>query len=137
MNESWNLDRKPTTADRVVGIISAALACMVTGVLLWISIVIFRSVWIAIGSGALLAFFAFFLVRFSLGKPEHLGTAGRLPRSEVTAIARFIIAISLALLVLAFFVTDSRARITLLSLGFTGLSGGISNLVRVRKKPNQ
>jgi hypothetical protein len=137
MSESWNLDRKPTTAERAVGIVSAALLSIGAGVFLWISIVKFRDVWIAVGSAALLTLFVFFLVRFSLGKAEKLGTAGRLPRSELAAIARFIIAVSLALLVLAFFAPNSRTRFALLGLGCTGLAGGISNLVRARKEPNQ
>jgi hypothetical protein len=131
MGENWNLDRKPSTAERAVGIAGAALLSTAGGLALWFSAVSLRSAWASIASGTFMALFAFVLVRFIGSKAQ------KPPRSEVIMTARAITVVSFVLLAVSFFAGESRNQIALLGLGTTGLVGGIWNLMKAKKEPNQ
>lgn len=131
MSESWNLDRKPTTAERAVGIIAAALLCAAGAAASWFSVEVLRNSWAAIASGIFTVVFAFLLIRFAFAKAQKPS------QSQILATTRIVIVLSLVMLVLSFFADELRARIALISLGLIGLVGGISNLARKKKESNQ
>lgn len=129
MNESWNLDRKPTAMDRGVGIVGAGLLFAAGAAALWFSITVVRNAWVSAVVGAFTAFSAFLLFRFTF-------TSGRkLQRSEISATAVAFTVAGLGMLIGSFFASGAKEKFMLLSLGISGVGGGVFNFSRAKKEP--
>jgi predicted PurR-regulated permease PerM len=131
MNSNWDLDRKPTTAERVVGVISSLLLCAASGVAFWFSLTFLKSFWASLVTGGFALFAAYLLYHF-------LFTSGRKPpRSQIIGSATVFTIVGLATLIGSFFAPNLRDKVMLLSLGLGGIGGGILNFSKMKKAPNQ
>lgn len=131
MNESWNLDRKPTAVERGTGTIAALLLCAAGAAALWFSIVVLGSAPAALLAGAFMVLFVFVLYRFIFG-------AGQKPqRSVIVRMAAVFTIAGIAALVGSFFAEELREKLSLLSLGLGGIGGGVLNFSRIKKAPSQ
>ncbi len=131
MHSDWDLDRKPTAAERVVGVISALLLCAASGVSFWFSLTFLKSFWASLFAGGFAVFSAYLLYHFVF-------TSGRkLSRPEIGKVATVFTIVGLAALIGSFFSEDLRDKVVLLFLGFSGIGGGILNFSKTRKVPNK
>lgn len=131
MNESWNLDRKPTAAEKATGVIGALLLSAASGVCLWFSVTFLKSIWASVFSSAFAIFSAFMLYRFIFTGGRKLG------RPEITKLARVLAVAGIAMVIGSFFADGLQSRLLLLSLGLFGIGGGALNLSKRKEEPIQ
>jgi len=131
MNEKWNLDRKPTRAERGIGIAGAFLLCAagVTG--FWLSAVVKKSLPASLVTGAFTGISMLFLFRFIFTGGE------KLQRQGIIATAVVFTVVGLAMLIGSFFAGLTQERLFLLSLGTSGVGGGLLNFSKAKKISNQ
>ena len=131
MDERWNLDRKPTPIERSIGIGGAFLLCALGAAGLWLSVFVKRHLVASLSTGAFTALSMAFLARL-------IFTGGReLRRPGIIATTVVFIVVGLLMLVGGFFADGLRERLLFLALGASGIGGGLLNISRVKKKPNQ
>jgi len=131
MNSNWDLDRKPTTAERMVGVSSALLLCAAGGVSFWFSLTFLKSLLASLFAGGFTVFSAYLLYHF-------VSTSGRkLHRPEIVRVAAVFSIVGLAALIGSVFAEELRDKVVLLSLGLSGIVGGYLNYSKTKKVPNK
>lgn len=130
MNESWDIDRKPTATERWTGIVAASLLCIAGGTALWFSSVVLGNLWASLATGAFTAASAFLLFRFIFTGGQKLQRSGIIKMAIVFSIVGFVTLIG------SIFVEDLRDKLMLLFLGVSGIGGGILNFSKTKKVSN-
>lgn len=127
MNESWNLDRRPTTAERVIGVIGSLLLCAAGSTALWFSLSFLRNIWAVLFTGGFTVLSAFLLYRIIFTSGQKLG------RRDVTALAWVFIVVGFDMLICGALVQDLQGRLVFAGLGLSGISAGILNFSKGKK----
>ncbi len=126
--DKWNLDRKPSRAERVVGILASGFLALLCAVIFAITFsnqseLNFPGL-VPLSFGVLTVIFIVLFCRVAFDKAER-------PSSSTIKIANYIFAIAgIALILLGLF---SNFDLKLLGLGTIGLSVGFRNLSLDRK----
>lgn len=131
MDDNWNLDRKPTWAERAIGVAGAFLLVAVGMASFWFSAFVIRNLTASLITGplGLLSLWLLFRMIFT--------SARKLQRSGIFAMAVVFAVVGSSMLVGSFFVSEIQQRLFLLSLGAFGLGGGALNYSTAKKMPNQ
>lgn len=127
MINDWNLERKPTTAERMIGVLGSVLLCVVGAVSFWFSFVVWNNSWATLFTGGFTVLSAVFLIRFIFTDGQKLGRQGILILASVITVVGFI------MLILSVVLHDLHNRFMFISLGLSGLSAGILSLIRLKK----
>ena len=131
MDDKWNLDRKPTRAERAIGVAGAFLLVAGGVVSFWFSAFVIRNLTASLITGPLGLLSLWLLFRIILT------SARKLQRSGILAMAVLFAVIGSTMLVGSFFVSEVQQGLFLLSLGAFGLGGGALNYSKAKKMPNQ
>jgi hypothetical protein len=131
MDDKWNLDRKPTAAERAIGVAGALLLFAVGAAGFWFSTFVKKNLTVSLVTGAFTVLSMWFLFRL-------IFTAGRkLQRHGILSMAVVFTVVGSSMLVGSFFAPEIQQRLFLLSLGAFGVGGGALNFSKAKKMPNQ
>ncbi|MCM2274371.1 MAG: hypothetical protein NDI75_06215 [Candidatus Didemnitutus sp.] len=121
----------PTTAERVVGVISSVLLCAAGGFSFWFSLTFLKNIWASLLTGGFAVASAYLVYHFAFTKGR------KLQRPEIIRLAAVFTIVGLAALIGRFLVEDLLDQLWLLYIGLSGICGGILNFTMTKKQPNR
>lgn len=127
MKDDFNINRKPTGGERVVGIVCSSILVLLFGTITAISFSLFSPVsllsLVPISFGLLTALGALVTYRFAFGQAKK-------PSPRSLKVANYVFVFFGLLMVGAFFLVDGvRPSFSLLGFGFLAVSIGLRNLL--------
>jgi O-antigen/teichoic acid export membrane protein len=128
MKRNYDLDRKPTTKDRAIGIIGSVFLCAAGVFFFWGSLHA-SNAWAAVLiSGGITLLSVFFLVRFIFTSGQKLGRKG------VIAAASAITVFGFAMLAGSVLARNLHNRFAVAAVGLGGISTGILNFLKAKER---